>query len=44
MERAPRHGVRASDLLIGVAALVPAIVKVGREVRSTVAEEHQDKT
>jgi membrane protein len=31
-----RHGVRTSDLLIGAAALLPAAVKIGREMKKKV--------
>jgi hypothetical protein len=32
-------GVRASDLLIGTAALIPAALKIGRDVRKKVDED-----
>lgn len=36
--RADTPGVRASDLIIGTAALIPVALKIGKEIRETVAK------
>jgi hypothetical protein len=33
------HGVRASDLIIGAAVLLPAALKIGKEIREKVAQD-----
>lgn len=37
------QGVRASDLIIGTAALLPVALKIGKEIRAKVAEEPGNK-
>jgi membrane protein len=36
-------GVKASDILIGAAALLPAAIKIGKEIRKKVADEEDAK-
>jgi membrane protein len=44
LERAPRHEPRPSDLLIGLTALAPVMLKVGRDVRAALSEEQSEAT
>jgi membrane protein len=42
LDRQPRreeHGVRPSDLIIGAAVLLPAALKIGKEIRDKVADD-----
>jgi hypothetical protein len=36
------HRIRVSDLLIGTAALLPAALKIGRDVKSHLDHDHDD--
>jgi hypothetical protein len=42
MER-PESSVRPSDLIIGAAALIPAALKVGREVKRRIENDRRDR-
>ena len=39
---AGRPGLRPSDIIIGTAALIPAAIKIGRNLRGRVSEDRED--
>ncbi len=39
LPRTEQPGVRASDIIIGTAALIPVALKIGHEIREKIAEE-----
>jgi membrane protein len=40
--RPSRPGLRPSDIIVGAAALIPAAIKIGRDIRGKVTEDRKD--